>query len=270
MYQGRSVVAGSRVRISTTNFASIAAGATVSGSSEDPEFPATNVQNAGRPFSPWKLTGTSGTLTVTLGASQPVSGIILVRPNFPEVQIQVGAFDETYTLARNPYNFRYQHGVYLGSTQTVSSVTITMPSGTPTDGSSAFLLGGIWIGTFEFLPQNFRFDINIATVQPLSDIAPQHQGWRQRLIMGEPLSRLAVMRSSRITKNMPGFDDNLGQWQDIARRIRLNDTLGLILGDADPSQAWVMRPINEAHWQWTRRRLLRAESPWELEESIQT
>lgn len=267
---GRAKVAGSQVRISTTNYASIAAGAAVSGSSEDAEFPATNVQNPGRPFSPWKLTAANGSLTVTLGAAKAVSGIILVRANFPEARIQIGGFDQTYTLARCPWNARYQHGIWLGGTQTVSSVVITMPAGTPTDGSNAYLLGGIWVGTFESLPQNFRFDINAAMVQPFSDIAPQHQGWRQRLIMGEPLCRLAVMRTSRITEMMPGYSDDLNRWQDIARRVRSNDTLGLILGQADPSQAFVMRPINEAHWQWTRRRLLRAESPWELEESIAT
>jgi len=176
------------------------------------------------------------------------------------------AVDQPYTLIQSPWNFRYQLGVRL-SGATFQYLRIFIPSQTPTDGAAYYLLGGVWAGALEGLPQNVRFDVNLATIQPFKDIAPAHQGWRQRLVMGEPLCRIAAMRTSRITEMMPGFQDDLAKWQSIARRIRDNDTFAILLGNADPSQAFVVRPINEAHWQWTRRRIGRAESPWELEES---
>ncbi len=273
---GRVKATGSRIYISIQNrTASLTT--TITGSSEAANSPATNLSKPGRPFMPWR-TGAGGdqSAVINFGSAILIQAVWLVRTNFTTVRIQgnptdswgAPAFNQEFTIAQSPWNFRYQLGVRLTGF-TYQFMRVFIPSQTPTDGSSAYLLGGVWAGPIEGLPQNVRFDVNLATVQPSLDVAPQHQGWRQRLVLGEPLCRLAAMRTSRITHMMPGYQDDLTLWQSIARRIRENDMLAIILGSADSSQAFVMRPINEAHWQWTRRRLLRAESPWELEECIQ-
>lgn len=273
---GRTRGLGSPIRISIQNYAAVA-GVTFTASSEATNSPATNLSKPGRPFMPWRSTvATDSNVVINFGSTRLVQGIVLVRCNFASVRIQGNTsdswgappFDQLFTVTQSPFNFRYQLGTKLTGFN-YAFMRILIPTQTPTDGSSAFLLGGIWAGPLEKIPQNFRFDINLATVQPGMDVSPQSQAWRQRLVLGEPVCRIAAMRTSRITEQMPGYLDDLKLWQDIARRIRDNDIFALILGEQDASQAYVLRPINEAHWQWTRRRLLRAESPWELEEAIQ-
>jgi hypothetical protein len=252
-------------------------GVVFTASSEAANSPATNLGKPGRPFLPWRTTvATDSNVVINFGSAKQVDGVLLVRCNFASVRIQgnssdswgAPAFNQLFTVTQSPFNWRYQLGVKLTGFN-YAFMRILIPTQTPTDGSSAFLLGGVWAGPLEKIPQNFRFDVNLATVQPGQDVAPQSQAWRQRLVLGDPLTRIACMRSVRITEMMPGYLDDLKTWQDIARRIRDNDIFAIILGEADTSQAYVVRPINEAHWQWTRRRLLRAESPWELEESTQ-
>lgn len=273
---GRVSALGSKIYVSVQNY--VAASATViTGSSAAANSPVSNIAKPGRPFLPWRTTvGGDQSAVIDFGSALAITGIWLVRTNFATVRIQgnptdswgAPAFDQTFTIERSPFNWRYQFGVKL-SGFTYRFLRVFIPTQTPTDGTTAYLLGGVWAGPVEALPQNFRFDVNLATVQPLADVAPQSQAWRQRLVLGEPFCRLAALRSSRITKMMPAFSDDLERWQDLARRIRDNDMFAILLGDADRSQAYVVRPINEAHWQWTRRRLLRAESPWEMEEAIQ-
>jgi hypothetical protein len=272
---GRVKATGSQIRLSIQNYAA-ATGVVFVGSSEAANSPATNLAKPGRPFLPWRTTvATDSNVVINFGAAKQIDGVLLVRCNFASVRIQgntadswgAPAFNQLYTVAQSQFNWRYQLGVRLTGFN-YQYMRIFIPTQTPTDASSAFLLGGVWAGPLEKVPQNFRFDVNLATVQPGQDVAPQSQAWRQRLVLGEPLVRIACMRSSRITEMMPGYQDDLKKWQDIARRIRDNDIFALLLGDVDSSQAYVLRPINEAHWQWTRRRILRAESPWELEEVV--
>lgn len=272
---GRVKATGSKMYISIQNH--VAALTTViTGSSEAANSPATNLSKPGRPFMPWRTAaGGDQNAVINFAAAKVVDAVWLVRTNFTSVRIQgnpsdswgAPAFDQAFTISLSPWNFRYQLGVRLTGFN-YQFLRVLIPSQTPTDGTAAYLLGGVWAGPIEKLPQNVRFDVNLATVQPSLDVAPQHQGWRQRLVLGEPLCRIAAMRTTRITHMMPGYQDDLALWQSIARRIRENDMLAILLGAADSSQAFVMRPINEAHWQWTRRRLLRAESPFELEELI--
>lgn len=271
---GRVKATGSRMYLSIQNHVA-ALTTTIAASSEAANLPATNVSKPGRPFMPWRA-GAAGdqSVVINFGSAKLVNAVWLVRTNFTTVRIQgnpsdswgAPAFNQEYTVGLSPWNFRYQLGVRVTGFN-YQFLRVFIPSQTTTDGT-AYMLGGVWAGPIEPLPQNVRFDVNLATVQPSLDVAPQHQGWRQRLVLGEPLCRMAAMRTSRITHMMPGYQDDLNRWQSIARRIRENDSLAIILGSADSSQAFVMRPINEAHWQWTRRRLLRAESPWELEELI--
>jgi len=273
---GRVSALGSKIYISIQNY--VAATPTViTGSTAAANSPASNLSKPGRPFMPWRTTtGGDQSAVINFAAAKVVDAVWLVRTNFTSVRIQGNTsdswgappFDQAFTIGLSPWNFRYQLGSRLTGFN-YQYMRVLIPSQTPTDGTTAYLLGGVWAGPIEKLPQNVRFDVNLATVQPSLDVAPQHQGWRQRLVLGEPLCRIAAMRTSRITHMMPGYQDDLTLWQSIARRVRENDMLAILLGAADSSQAFVVRPINEAHWQWTRRRLLRAESPWELEEAIQ-
>lgn len=272
---GRVKATGSRMYLSLVNQVRPLT-TVITGSSEAAEWPASNLHRPERPFTPWRTTGTGDqSVVINFGSAKAIDGIWLVRTNFASARIQMNSsdswgappVDQLHTLIQSPWNFRYQLGVRIVGAA-YQFLRIFIPSQTPTDGAAYYLLGGVWAGALEPLPQNARFDLNYVTVQPTKDVGPNHQGWRQRLVMGEPLCRITAFRTSRITEMMPGYQDDLNRWQSIARRIRDNDTFAIILGAADPSQAFVVRPINDAHWQWTRRRLGRAESSWELEESL--
>jgi len=261
--------------ISIQNYVAASA-SIITGSSEAANSPATNISKPARPFLPWRTAaGGDQSVVINFAAAKQIDAVWLVNVNFAQVRIQgnasdawgAPAFNQLYTVGLSPWNFRYQLGVRLTGFN-YQYMRVFIPSQTPTDGTAAYLLGGVWAGPIEGLPQNVRFDVNLATVQPGQDVVPSHQGWRQRLVLGDPLCRIAAMRTVRITEMMPGYQDDLNTWQSIARRIRLNDTLAILLGAADNSQAFVVRPVNEAYWQWTRRRIGRAESPWELEEAI--
>lgn len=269
---GRANLTGSRIYISIANYV---ASATITGSSATGDNPVTAISKPGRPFLPWRTAaGGDQSAVINFGTAKQVQGIWLIRTNFTSVRIQGNSsdswgappFDQAFTIGLNQWNWRYQLAARLTGFA-YQYMRIFIPTQTPTEGS-AYLLGGVWAGAVEHLPENFRFDVNLATIQPGLDVQPTHQGWRQRLILGEPLCRLSCMRTSKVSRLMPGVQDDLVTWQDIARRIRDNDMFAMVLGSADTTNGYVFRPVNTAYWQWTRRRLLRAESPWELEELI--
>lgn len=270
---GRSRATESPVRVCITNLV-CGAGVVVTGSSETTDSPATNILKPGRPMLPWRTAaGGAQNVVVDLLTATTLTGIWLIRTNFSQVTIQGNAtnvwtsptFSRAFTISRNPWNFRYQLAVPLTGF-TFRYLRILIPSQTPVDGTAAYLLGGVYAGVTERIPQNFRFDVELTTVQPALDEVQQSGAWRQRLVMGEPLAAIAATRAARLTVLAPGYADDLNRWQDLARRIRDNDIFALVLGAQDPSQGFVVRPVNQNHWKWTRRNLLRTESIWELEE----
>lgn len=296
---GRTRVPSSPIRFCMENLLNLD-GVVITGSSEASGSPAINLRQPERPMLPWRSTsqgaGQLGTILSKLGlfrlGSPPVlaaggnvvidflnaetlTGLWLIRTNFTQVTIQGNAtnvwtspsFSRSYTIARNPWNYRYQLSVPL-SGFSYRYLRILIPAQSPIDGTSSYLLGGIYAGVLEQLPQNFKFDVEFTTVHPRQDVVQQYGAWRQRLVMGEPLVRLSTTRMARTTRLAPAYQDDLQLWLDIERRIRNNDFFALMMGSSDTSQGFVVRPINDGHQKWSRPNYLRAQSNLELEECL--
>lgn len=275
--QGRVKGADAPIRYCIVNEVSASAGSIViSGSSELTTSPVSNISKPGRPMLPWRTALSSEQYAVIDFLSpKTLTGLWLVRTNFSHVFIQGNAtnvwtapsFSKSCTITRSPWNFRYQLAVPLVQF-TYRYLRILIPSQAPVDGTTAFLLGGVYAGLLERFPQNFRFDVEFTTVQPQQDVGQQFGGWRQRNVMGEPLAQLSATRMARTTRLTPGYQDDLQRWQEIERRIRDNDMFAIMLGDTDTSQGLVVRPINQGHFKWTRVNDMRTQSTMDLEEVL--
>lgn len=261
------------IRFCMTNLVA-GAGVVIAASSAAADNPASYLAFPGRPMLPWRSTaGGEQNVVVDFLAAAVLSGIWLIRTNFAQVTIQGNAtdvwtspsFSQTFTVARNPWNFRYQLAVPL-SGFAFRYLRILIPSQTPADGTPAYLLGGVYAGAIESVPQSVRFDVELTTVHPRQDVVQQYGAWRQRNVMGDPLAQLSVTRRARTTRLAPGYGDDVRRWQEIERRIRDNDFFAVMLGATDTSQGFVMRPVNQGHQKWTRTSLLRLQSTLDLEE----
>jgi hypothetical protein len=233
---------------------------------------------------PWRTTaGGEQAVVINLLSAKSLTGIWLIRTNFSQVIIQGNSVDnwvappfgQSFTVARNPWNFRYQLAVPLTRSEVgvfgafnYQYLCIRIPPQTPVDGTSAYLLGGVYAGVLETFPRDVRYEVEFTTVHPRQDVVQQYSAWRQRLVMGEPLVQLSMVRSARTTKLAPGYADDLKSWLSIERRIRDNDFFALMFGASDTSQGFVMRPINQGHGKWTRINQLRSNSTIELEEVV--
>ena len=270
---GRVVAAGSPIKVCVTNLI-CAPATTIIGSSELTASPATNIAKPGRPFLPWRTAaGGSQNVVIDFGSTKTITGLWLVHTNFATVTIQGNATDswgaptfaQTFTITRTPWNFRYNLSRPLVGFS-FRFMRILIPSQTPLDGTSTYLLGGVYAGVTEVIPQGFRFEVDITTIMPAIDVEQQAGAWSQRLVMGEPLVSFSATRSARYTRLTPGYQDDLKLWLDLARRIRDNDIFAIALSTVDTSQGFVVRSINQNHWKWTMRTLLRSDSMWEFKE----
>lgn len=242
-------------RYSFANLLTVAAA-----TSEDADYPASNLLHPERPFMPWKSTSTAEqTLTLTLSGA--VSLVILVGANFTQATLNGNAI----TIGRSPFNRRYQYGTAI--LPAVASLPLVIPSQTPTDGGTKFRLGGIWAGASVVPPMNPRFNVEHTTLTPILDLQPEHQGWRERLFMGDPIVNLRVSRVARTTRLTPALNDHLRRWADIDRQVMEADYFGLFLNAGDSSQAYVVR-VREPEITWQRARLKLSESEYDLEEVI--
>lgn len=256
------------------SFTNFGATATVTASSELGSSLATNVRTPGRPFLPWRTT-TTGDQSVVLDftTAKSVKLLLLIRANFTSARIQGNptdswgspAFNQLITISRNPWNYRYQHGVRLTGFN-YRYLRILIPSQTPTDASSGYLLGGVWAGGETRTPRHFRIEYEPETVEPKLDMVPEHQGWRQRLVMGDPLARFQFTRIATVNRYVPGYSDELATWKEIDRQIVDADIFAILLTTLENAQAFVVRPV--ADNKWTRRRHTLAEQEWSLEEVI--
>ena len=253
-----------------------AAGVVLTPSTEDPTWLATNVQSANRPFRPWKTTttGSDQSVVVDFGSAKSFDLIALVAVNFTAASVQANSsaswgappYTQAITIARNPHNRRYQYGLILGAAISYRYLRLLIPTQTPVDGGSIFKVGGLWVGTKTKLPSNFLADAGLGTITPFEDVGPAHRGWRQRLTLGEPVATIQARRWVRMSSPHPMIADTLKSWMDLDRQTRDADYFALTLNSGDPSHSYVMRHLDQPTW--SRSRLRRAESEWNLEEVV--
>jgi hypothetical protein len=243
------------LRLSLSNLAAAATLASVS--SEDPTYIGTNAQTPQRPFKPWKTTTTVSDqgLVFDFGGTTTIEALALIRTNFTTAVIQghptntwtAPDYFETKTIARNPWNTRYQHAYRpVGFAYRYLRVAIT-PQAT-TDGASVFKLGGVWAGTLTSAPRDFAETYTIGRIEPRMDVMPASRAWTQRLTMGEPRVSLH-MRLDVITGTPPAKTDLLADWLELQRQMTEAQYFLAMIEDNDPAQSYIVQPVTEPSWQ---------------------
>ena len=262
------------VYFSFINFAACAL-ASYTATSENANYPATNLGSPNRPGLPWKSTGaTQQRIVIDFGAPRPVGVVGLFRSNFTDCEIQGSAagvwsnpWRKVVTIGRNPVTSRYQAGELL-TNFTFRYLSLLIPEQTPLDGQGVFSLGGIWAGQLTPWPKNPLFAMTIRKIVPRRDIQPEHQGWRQRLVLGMPIAQLAMQRAARVGFPQPiTAADDLVTWFDtIDRQVDAAGFVLVHLNTPDASQAYIVRPVEQSEWPIARKRY--AMSPYTLEEVV--
>ena len=258
----------------------VLSGTWISASTQDADFPVTNLASPWRPFQPWKTTaGGAQNAVYDLGAATTVEIIALLRCNFTSVVIQGNATDSwgapsytsgTITLTQNPWNWRYNLAL-LPVGFTYRFLRISIPSQTPVaefkrTALSIYLIGGVWIGAVTASVDNPLWDVEYETFNPLDRQEPRHRGWAQEASMGEPKLMIIGRRAGTMSTTTPAVGDELATWQSIERqawaqgnRMLWYENLG------NTSQVCVVRNLQMPHWVLHG---TQAEGPWELEEVV--
>jgi hypothetical protein len=261
-----------RVRFAFTNL--VAEAASVTASSEQASFPATNALAPQRPFLPWRSAALGvQTIEFDLGAAADLGLIFLNRTNFTAATISgsggTGSFSIACTIGANPITGRYQHAIIPTASVPFHcrTITVSIAAQTPTDGGGSYLLGGVWAGAALTPPQNFTFQIEYDRIEPKTAVQAEHRGWQQRLVRGEPIARLTTRRVTRV-QDFPRvmINDHLRAWFLLDRYMDEAEIFALYLNNEDPSQAYVCRRVTDARWSHYRQRL--AQGGFAIEEVV--
>jgi len=250
--------------------------------SVDPNFPKEWVVRPEQPFQPSRMTNRNTvTWRIDLGASQPLDVVGLIHtnavspitggssavhggvsnsPTWPAGALPI-AFDTSKT---NPYNgrrstwagfdldfYRYIH-VVIDST---AAATTPEPY---------WFLGGVWAGTRRDAGRDIGWNFKATIVQPRIDVKPDHEGWTQRLIAGEPFTRLEMHRLA-LRDGIDADADQLRQWLDEEMAWEQADAALVMLREDYPPMTWVMRRLSQPEWTVAQDF---PESDWTLEEIL--
>jgi hypothetical protein len=245
------------LRLSLSNL--VASATILDETTEDATYIVENVKSPQRPFKPWKTTSiaTDQSFVVDFGGTTTIEAIGLIRTNFTTVVIQGNSVNSwggtlpyavTRTIARNPWNTRYQYGYRpVAFAYRYLRVAISPPQ-TPTDGASVYKLGGLWAGTLTSAPRDFAETYSINRIEPRMDVTPQSRAWNQRLTMGEP--RVALkFKLDVISGAPPAKTDLLKDWLDLQRRMTDAQYFLALVEDNDPAQSYVVQASTEPDWQ---------------------
>jgi len=222
-----------------------------------------NLAEPDRPFLPWRATGASAQrIVIDFGAATALDAIALIRANFLSATVQGNAsnswgspsYSQAVTVARNPYNRRYQHlhapttGAFAYRYLSILIPTQSpVPEGLSPTAAAYFLLGGLWAGALTAAPRNTQFP-RITTVEPHYDIQPPHKAWLERLEAGEPVILAAFPFDAVTGDPSPGLADEVRTWGEWQRKVRDAGAVLFQAEDADPSQCWIAQQTSDPAW----------------------
>ncbi len=255
-------------------FTNLITPATLAASTEDASYPKANAKTPQRPFLPWRTTVTTDSyLVIDFGAPTTVLLAGLASVNYASARIQgngadawgAPAHNDLLTIARCPWNWRYQH-THLLAGFTYRYMRFFIPNQTPVDGAAYFSTGGLFIaGTLATPPAPWRWGSRFQTVRPHVDVRPEHGGWLARSKRGEPITRIEADVLASVTGTTPAKDDELDTWQDLLRQAWDADVFWLSMDLGDPAQGWMMRVVDDPVWNVEA---TASQSPWVLEEVV--
>jgi hypothetical protein len=243
------------LRVSLTN--RVTAATIISASTEDTVYVADNAATPQRPFKPWKTTtiGSDQDIVIDFGSAAIIEAVGIIRTNFATVVVQGNAtnawggpsYTSTITVARNPWNTRYQHG-FRPVAFNYRFMRVAIPTQATLDGASVFSLGGVWAGTLTTAPRDFSESYTINRIEPRLDVRPGSRAWTQRLTIGEP--RVSIrMKLDVLTGTPPAKTDLLADWLGLQRQMNDAAYFLALLEDNDPAQSYIVQSAVEPTWQ---------------------
>jgi hypothetical protein len=243
-----------QARLSVVNHAMTA---TITAGTEAAGWPASNLRYPQAPLLEWHSTSTvSHIVLVDMGSAKLVEMIVLVNLNAAQVQLALSAtaggsewISPILVTGSNRWSRRFQQSYLVSPGQTYRYLRIGLQPVAPVDGAAYFRMGGIWAGPLMAVPRDIRWEEEMLTVEPLIDLQPSHNAWRQRLTMGDPYT---VIRARRVAVSAngaaAGVNAELGTWLDIDHAMWRADAFAWASNRGDPSLAWIMRRVSEAAW----------------------
>jgi hypothetical protein len=218
---------------------------------EQAGYPASNIKTPQSPRVVWRAPNTAAVrITVDFGSPKLVEMIVLVRPEFPSLTYVLEAtplsnnwVSPPISVSYNQWSRVFQNGYLVSPGQTYRYLRVEIPSSTYQQ------LGGLWAGPLVAVPRDIRWEEQMITVEPVRDLQPDHQGWRQRLKMGDPYT---VIRARRVAVNAAGAaagaNIELAHWIDLDARMWGVDAFAWYSNRGDPALAWIMRRVSETAW----------------------
>jgi len=240
-----------------------------------------------RPFWPLRTVDkTSFILKIDWGAQYAVNTVALFNCNMTYCYVSLSN-SPTFAVApyenlvfnpipRNPYNGRLQGWQRTASFPNPSNPnspnwTLYRYAYLVLDGNAAancpdpyFQIGGMFIGPAAYTPRDIAWNYKPTIVMPRIDVAPAHEGWKQRIIAGAPITRLSMHRLT-MRAGPPAKYDQLRSWLDTETTWEQYDRVLVMLRDDDPGLTWMMRRTSQPEWDVAQDF---PESDWELEEVI--
>lgn len=261
-----------RPAFSFTNYVA-ETGTVVTGSTASTSYPAANIQLPQAPMIPWRTTALgSQNIVIAFPSARSIGFLALIRANFAAVTVQghtsdswgAPAFSQAVTIGQNPLTGRYQHGVFLAGFN-YRYLRLLINTGA-LGGEAYYLLGGVWAGIRNEPPSRFAWDQMIELIEPTAEVSPEHQGWSQQSIMGDPRMRVTLRRHLAM-RNMdqPFVNDDLEKWAILDRSMRLGP---FAYHPNQGSNAMAMIATRKPSPQWQHPEFSVADSVLMLEEAM--
>jgi hypothetical protein len=235
-----------QARLSVQNWAQ---SATITADSAAADWPASNLRYPQSPMLGWRSTSTAlNQIYVDFGTPRLIEMVVLVHLNAVSTQIALATtpagvdYVSPLTATQpNWWNRRNMVAFLVTPEVTRRYLRVGLTPGSTTDGAAYFHMGGIWAGPLVALPRDIRWDEQMVTMEPVLDLQPQHQGWRQRLKTGDPYTVIRARRLA-VTANgaAAGVNAELDQWNVIDYYLWDHDAIAWYSNRGNNSHAWIM------------------------------
>jgi hypothetical protein len=241
------------------SFVNLAASATITASTQDSVYIATNAGQAADRYLPARTTvATDSWWLFDFTTATVLEFLELLRVNFTAARVQGNAtdswgspsFNQLIAIDRNPFNeqytfaaaltgFNYRYLRLFVATQTPKALDIDGPV------LSVFNLGGLWAGLATSAPSGFGADVLYHRIEPRAVVKQRFGAWSKQASMGNTLVRLKLPRKARMTHAAPYAADEARSWLDIDGRAKAAGTFAFFDNTGNASLGWVVRSLND-------------------------
>lgn len=231
-------------------------GATITPSSEDPLYPAENIADPESPGFPAKTVGLGAQdFLFDFGSTKDFNLVSVVRVNVQFVNVLAYAtnpagapdYQDSFDLGVDRFTGSRRGGLEVGP-RSFRYVRLQIPDQTPTDGASAYSVGGVGIYQAVAAPKNMRWGYVIKRIEPKEDIGPRHGGWSVRLKLGVPRIEIEGRRLGLLDQANLADADGLGAWADLDMQMWESSFFCFVLGQGNSAHTWIVKRVSDPTW----------------------